>query len=127
MITYKDINVGDTVITKYGTSGVIVNISGISYLNHKNKMSRMELYEKTIYKYVHNDKRTPGLLYNVITFVHNNNLVACDLDDVKSIIKADTPQPLTFKQKIKNLFTKILQKKMLSLQISIAPLSLIIV
>lgn len=111
MITYKDINVGDTVITKYGSSGVIVNISGISYLNHKNKMSRMELYEKTIYKYVHNDKRTPGLLYNVITFVHNNNLVACDLDDVKSIIKADTPQPLTVKQKIKNLLKKISRKK----------------
>ena len=114
MITYRDRRVGDTVITKYGTSGVIVNISSISYLNHKNTMSRMEFYEKTIYKYIHNDKRTPGLLYNVITFVHNNNLVTCDLDDVKSIIKADTPQPLTFKQKIKNLFTKIIKKKMLS-------------
>ena len=65
MITYKDIHVGDTVITKYGSSGVIVNISGISYLNHKNKMSRMELYEKTIYKYVHNDKK------NILTSYDN--------------------------------------------------------
>lgn len=111
MITYKDINIGDTVITKYGTSGIIVNISSISYLNHKSKMSRMELYEKTIYKYVHNDKRIPGLLYNVIIFVHNNNLVTCDLDDVKSIIKADTPQPLTLKQKIKNLLKKYQEKR----------------
>ena len=86
MITYKDIHVGDTVITKYGTSGVIVNISSISYLNHKSKMSRMELYEKTIYKYVHNDKRAPGLLYNVITFVHNNNLVHHQLQLYKIIL-----------------------------------------
>lgn len=106
MITFNDIHIGDTVITKYGDKGIIVNIASVAFLNHKQKFAMLSEYEKPLYKYEHDDVRKSDMvMYHTVTLcVDYHYLVGCDLKDIKEVITPNIHSEKTFLQKIRNFF-----------------------
>lgn len=106
MITYNDISINDKVVTAFNEVGTVIEISSIPFINHKKKISQMDTFEKATYKFVFDDVKKSGMFYPVFTICkdNTNELVSCDLDMIKKVIKPEVKEKKTFKQKIRNFF-----------------------
>ena len=106
MMTYNDISINDKVVTTSNDTGIVIQISSIPFLNHKKKISHMDSFEKMTYKFVFDNTKNPNMFYPVYTLCMcgTNELVSCDIDMIKKVIKPKEKKDNTFIQKIRNLF-----------------------
>lgn len=105
-MTYNDISINDKVLTTSNDTGIVIQISSIPFLNHKKKISLMDSFEKMTYKFVFDNIKNPNMFYPVYTvcICGTNDLISCDIDMIKKVIKPEVKEKKTFKQKIRNFF-----------------------
>lgn len=103
MISYKDLNIGDTIITNDGITGTVQMLKSVAVVNHESK-SRLTPAEVLNKGFVDDNNRHEDKWYNLITISVKDSksyLLSIDFSDVKTVIKSEKINIFT---KIKNYF-----------------------
>lgn len=84
----KELHINDKVQCKDGTTGIILRLQSIEYINYLKKLNKLDAIGRMTYKYENDSVEHPGIMYDSVYIYDSNDSIikAISVNDIARVL-----------------------------------------